>query len=43
MSNYAKIKKFSIENGEGIRTSVFFSGCPFNCKNCFNKDIQDLM
>lgn len=41
MSNYAKIKKFSIENGVGIRTSVFFSGCPFNCKNCFNKDIQD--
>lgn len=41
MSNYVKIKKFSIENGEGIRTSIFFSGCEFACRGCFNKDIQD--
>lgn len=41
MSNYAKIKPFSIANGEGIRTSIFFSGCEFACHGCFNKDIQD--
>lgn len=41
MSNYVKIKNFSIENGEGIRTSIFFSGCEFACHGCFNKDIQD--
>nr|DAZ21232.1 MAG TPA: 4Fe-4S single cluster domain protein [Caudoviricetes sp.] len=41
MSNYVKIKNFSIENGEGIRTSIFFSGCDFFCRGCFNKDIQD--
>lgn len=41
MSNYVKIKNFSIENGEGIRTSIFFSGCEFACRGCFNKDIQD--
>lgn len=40
MSNYVKIKNFSIENGEGIRTSIFFSGCEFACRGCFNKDIQ---
>lgn len=41
VSNIAKIKQWDIANGKGIRTSVFFSGCPFHCKGCFNEDIQD--
>ena len=41
MSNIAKIKKFSIENGKGIRTSIFFSGCEHHCKNCFNSELWD--
>lgn len=38
MSKYAKIKELDIANGKGIRTSVFFSGCPHHCKGCFNKE-----
>lgn len=41
MSNIYKIKKFSIENGKGIRTSIFFSGCDFYCKGCFNSEAWD--
>lgn len=41
MGNCMKVKKYSIENGEGIRTSVFFSGCEFKCKGCFNSVAWD--
>lgn len=41
MSNIAKIKKWDIANGSGIRTSIFFSGCEFACPGCFNSDIWD--
>ena len=33
--HYGAIKKFDIANGEGIRTSLFVSGCRNRCKNCF--------
>lgn len=39
--NYANIKPFSIENGEGIRVSLFVSGCRRGCKGCFNQQAQD--
>lgn len=39
--NYAKIKKYDVANGEGLRVSIFFSGCKFKCKGCFNKEAQD--
>ncbi len=39
--NYASIKKFDIANGEGIRISLFVSGCPHHCKNCFNQEAWD--
>lgn len=38
---YAQIRKYDVANGEGIRTTLFVSGCHFNCKGCFNKDYQD--
>ena len=41
MSNYSKIKTFDIANGEGIHTSIFFSGCEHYCKNCFNSELWD--
>lgn len=41
MANYSKIKTFDIANGEGIRTSIFFSGCNFGCKGCFNSETWD--
>lgn len=41
MSNYAKIKNFDVANGSGISTSIFFTGCPHKCFNCFNKELWD--
>lgn len=34
--NYAEIKKYDIANGEGVRVSLFVSGCRRHCKGCFN-------
>ncbi len=39
--NYGEIKKNDIANGEGIRTSLFVSGCRHHCKNCFNQSTWD--
>lgn len=39
--NYAAIKKCDIANGEGIRVSLFVSGCTHRCKNCFNQVAWD--
>ena len=36
--NYAEIKTCDIANGEGVRVSLFVSGCTHHCKNCFNKE-----
>ena len=38
---YHKIRKMDIANGPGIRISIFFQGCSFHCKNCFNHDTWD--
>jgi pyruvate formate lyase activating enzyme len=34
------IKKFSTHDGPGIRTTVFFKGCPLNCPWCHNPESQ---
>ncbi len=34
------IQKFSIHDGEGIRTTVFFKGCPLACRWCHNPESQ---
>ncbi|MCI5974721.1 MAG: anaerobic ribonucleoside-triphosphate reductase activating protein [Clostridiales bacterium] len=34
--NYATIKWTDIANGEGVRISLFVSGCTRHCKDCFN-------
>jgi len=36
------IKKFSIHDGPGIRTTVFFKGCPLHCVWCHNPESQAL-
>ena len=41
--NYAEIKKNDIANGEGVRTSLFVSGCRNRCKNCFNAVTWDFL
>ncbi len=39
--NIAEIKKTDIANGEGVRVSLFVSGCTRHCKNCFNRVAWD--
>lgn len=39
--NWAEIKTNDIANGEGVRTSLFVSGCRHHCKNCFNSMTWD--
>ena len=39
--NYATIKWTDIANGEGVRISLFVSGCTHRCKNCFNQIAWD--
>lgn len=36
--NYGEIKNYDIANGEGVRVSLFVSGCTHHCKNCFNSE-----
>ncbi len=38
---YNKIRKMDISNGPGIRVSIFFQGCHFHCKDCFNSETWD--
>lgn len=38
---YNKIRKMDIADGPGVRVSVFFQGCAFHCKNCFNPETWD--
>ena len=35
---YGAIKSCDIANGEGVRVSLFVSGCRHACKNCFNPE-----
>ncbi len=39
--NYATIRTCDIANGEGVRVSLFVSGCTHRCPGCFNKEAQD--
>ena len=38
---YGKINKTDIANGEGVRVSLFVSGCRNKCKGCFNEATWD--
>lgn len=38
--NYASIRTCDIANGEGVRVSLFVSGCTHRCKGCFNAEAQ---
>ena len=39
--NYASIRTCDIANGEGVRVTLFVSGCTHHCKGCFNPDQWD--
>ena len=34
------IQKFSVHDGPGIRTTIFFKGCPLSCQWCHNPESQ---
>jgi pyruvate formate lyase activating enzyme len=34
------IKRFAVHDGPGIRTTVFFKGCPLHCSWCHNPESQ---
>jgi pyruvate formate lyase activating enzyme len=36
-----KIQKYCIDDGPGIRTTVFFKGCPLKCLWCHNPESQN--
>jgi len=38
---YGEIKKLDIANGEGVRVSLFVSGCRIHCPGCFNSMTWD--
>ena len=38
---YGNIKKYDIADGEGVRVSLFVSGCTNHCKGCFQQETWD--
>ena len=36
------IKRFAVHDGDGLRTTVFFKGCPLRCKWCQNPEGLDV-
>ena len=36
------LKKYAIHDGPGIRTTVFFKGCPLNCWWCHNPESRQI-
>jgi pyruvate formate lyase activating enzyme len=36
--NVFDIKRFAVHDGDGLRTTVFFKGCPLRCKWCQNPE-----
>ena len=39
--HYGEIKNCDIANGNGVRVSLFVSGCTHHCKGCFNEETWD--
>ena len=39
--NYADIKTVDIQDGNGVRVSIYVSGCHFHCKGCHNPEAWD--
>lgn len=40
-NHVADYKSFNFVDGEGVRNSLYVSGCLFACEGCFNKAIQN--
>ena len=39
--NYSDIKTIDVQDGDGVRVSIYVSGCHFHCKGCHNKEAWD--
>lgn len=39
--NYCNVKYFDIADGEGVRTTLFVSGCTNRCEDCFQPETWD--
>ena len=37
-AHIVEIKRFAVHDGDGIRTTVFFKGCPLKCRWCHNPE-----
>ena len=37
-ANIFEIKKFAVHDGPGVRTTLFFKGCPLKCRWCHNPE-----
>jgi len=35
-----EIQRFCLQDGPGIRTTIFFKGCPLHCPWCHNPETQ---
>ena len=38
---YGNIKEYDVADGEGIRVTLFVSGCTNHCEGCFQKETWD--
>lgn len=41
LPNIINIQKYSIHDGDGIRTTIFLKGCPLSCLWCHNPESQN--
>lgn len=41
-SNVFNIQKFCVNDGPGVRTTVFIKGCPLNCLRCHDPESKNL-
>ena len=39
-ANIIDIKHLAVHDGPGIRTTIFFKGCPLRCQWCHNPESQ---
>lgn len=37
---YAAVRSCDVANGDGVRVTLFVSGCRIHCPGCFNKEAQ---
>lgn len=42
MINICNLERFATHDGEGIRTVIFFQGCPLRCPWCANPESQEI-